>query len=279
VPFIRRSFAKDGHFYSPVVDAAAIAREAGRVWPEQPEVLGLDFDDRSHVALLTDAFPRFLPQFDYPAVTDRSQPARYCLDNPQFAWLDARALFVMLRTLRPARMIEVGCGHSSLLTADVNTRWLAGGMEFTCIEPYPPAFLGQPIAGITRLLPQRVQDVPLAEFARLGAGDVLFIDSSHVAKTGSDVNHLYFEVVPRLQPGVVIHIHDIFLPDDYPKDWVLKERRSWNEQYLVRALLMWSKGLEVVFGCSYAMRRHTELVARALGGTVMGGGSLWLRRI
>ncbi|MEO8801981.1 MAG: hypothetical protein ABI304_11880, partial [Rudaea sp.] len=119
-------------------------------------------------------------------------------------------------------------------------------------------------------------------FTALESGDVLFIDSSHVAKTGSDVNYLYFEVLPRLAPGVRVHIHDIFLPHDYPREWVLDENRSWNEQYLLRALLMHSKGFRVIFGCSYAFWRFPELVRTALAhpnGHAFAGGSFWIERI
>jgi hypothetical protein len=111
---------------------------------------------------------------------------------------------------------------------------------------------------------------------------VLFIDSSHVAKTGSDVNFLYFEVLPRLARGVRIHIHDILLPVDYPPEWVLRENRSWNEQYVLRALLMFSTGFRVMFGCNYAFRRFPGLVASALGRPDrpgFGGGSLWIERL
>ena len=108
------------------------------------------------------------------------------------------------------------------------------------------------------------------------------IESSHVAKTGSDVNHLYFEVLPRLVPGVRIHIHDIYLPHDYPKQWAIHDNRSWNEQYLVRALLMYSTAFRVTFGCNYALSCHPEHVRRALNhrkGHVFGGGSLWIERV
>ena len=118
-----------------------------------------------------------------------------------FGGLDARALFVLLRKLRPQRMIEVGSGYSSLLSADVNQRFLDSQMELTCVEPHPPKFLDRTVSGLTQLIRQRVQDLPITEFQQLANGDILFIDSSHVAKTGSDVNFLILEVLPRLQPG------------------------------------------------------------------------------
>ncbi len=189
---------------------------------------------------------------------------------------------MLLREWRPARLIEVGSGFSTLLAADVNRRFLDGTMEITCIEPYPREFLRHDIAGVARLIESKVQDVPLEELSRLRAGDVLFIDSSHVAKTDSDVNFLYFEVLPRLVSGVRIRIHDIFLPEDYKREWVIDENRSWNEQYLLRALLMHSTAFRVVFGCNYAHCRFPDQVREALalpGGHAYGGGSFWMERI
>jgi hypothetical protein len=121
----------------------------------------------------------------------------------------------------------------------------------------------------------------LAEFSILERGDILFIDSSHVAKTGSDVNYLYFEVLPRLASGVHMHIHDIHMPHEYSREWVIDENRSWNEQYLVRALLMFSNGFRVTFGCNFAHSKFPELVRQALklpNGRSFGGGSLWIER-
>ncbi|GLZ41275.1 class I SAM-dependent methyltransferase [Actinokineospora sp. NBRC 105648] len=272
----------NGHFYSPVTDPGELAAQSTRLWPARPEILGIDFDDEHHRHVLTELFPRYFGDYDYPEVLPETPDLdRFFTQNSQFSWLDARSLFVLLRHWRPARVIEVGSGFSSLLMADVNRRFLDDAVEITCVEPYPRAFLHSGVAGLSRVLEQKVQDVPLAEFDRLGAGDMLFIDSSHVAKTGSDVNYLYFEVLPRLRAGVRVHIHDIFLPHEYPKDWVLGENRSWNEQYLVRALLMYSHGFRVLFGSAYAHWRFEEEVRRAMalpGGHSFGGGSLWLER-
>jgi hypothetical protein len=272
-----------GHFYSPIVDTDAVARRRERVWPAQPTIAGIDFNDASHHQVLTELFPRFMPEYDYPEHADAASPHRFYTRNPQFSWLDSRALFVLLRAWRPERIIEVGSGHSSLLMADVNRRFLDRSIDITCIEPYPQPFLTQGVDGIARLLEREVQDVELEAFRRLGAGDVLFIDSSHVAKTGSDVNYLYFDVIPALAPGVHVHVHDVFLPNDYPVDWVLDHNRSWNEQYVLRALLMYaSSTLRVTFGCSHAFHRYRDLVIAALAhprGHGFGGGSFWFTKL
>lgn len=274
----------DGHFYSPVVDTEDLAARHGEIWPPEPRpVLGVDWNDAMHERVLREWFPRWMPDWDYPELLDEeAAPGRYYVRNSQFSWLDARTLFVFLRQYAPHRMIEVGSGYSSLLVADVATRFLGGALDFTCIEPYPRPFLKAGVAGVSRLIEERVERVGLDVFETLGPGDFLFIDSSHVAKTGSDVNHLLFEVLPRLARGVIVHIHDIHLPNDYPPEWVLEENRSWNEQYAVRALLMYSTAFRVLFGCARAWERHRADVAAALArpqSAAYGGGSLWIERI
>lgn len=274
---------KPGHFYSPIVDPDDLNGQQSRLWPENPKILGIDFNDAEHEHLLHETFPLHLHAYDYPEHLDESDDlVDFFTQNSQFSWLDSRALFVLLREWKPSRFIEIGSGFSTLLIADVNLRFLGGGLHVTCIEPYPRGFLRKGLPGVNRLIGNKVQNITLSVFDDLRAGDVLFVDSSHVAKTGSDVNHIYFEILPRLAKGVLIHIHDMFFPHDYPKDWVLAENRSWNEEYLVRALLMYSTAFRVRFGCNYAFWRFPKLVGEALAlpsGRAFGGGSLWIERI
>lgn len=272
-----------GHFYSPVVDPDELIGQAARLWPDCPKIIGIDFNDAEQEYLLREVFPQHMPSYDYPERLEESDNlTSFYTQNSQFSWLDSRALFVLLREWKPKRFIEIGSGFSTLLAADVGRRFLNAELEITCVEPYPRGFLRRGIPGVKRLIEKKVQEVPLSVFDELEAGDVLFVDSSHVAKTGSDVNYIYFEILPRLAKGVLIHIHDIFFPHDYPKDWVLTENRSWNEEYLVRALLMYSTAFRVRFGCSYAFWRFPQLVKEALAlpsGHAFGGGSLWVERV
>jgi hypothetical protein len=272
-----------GHFYSPIVNPDDVRSDAAWLWPTDPRaMLGIDFDDAQHAFVLGTLFPNFYPLFDYPEQGAADEElSSYYVRNTQFSWLDARALFVLFQHWRPRRIVEIGSGYSTLLMDDINRRFLGGTMSITSIEPFPRPFL-HAMADRIDLKVARVQDVPLSVFESLEAGDVLFIDSSHVAKTGSDVNFVFFEILPRLATGVRVHVHDIFLPMEYPRDWVVDENRSWNEQYLVRALLMFSSRFRVVFGCAHAYVRHRALLATALGvdaGRTFGGGSLWLEVI
>ena len=273
-----------GHFYSPVIDPAEARANMDSLWPAHlHEIIGIDFNHDSHRQILEVDFPAYMPDYNYPETNDASlrDDAFYTL-NSQFGWLDSRALFVLLRKWRPSRIIEVGSGFSSLLMADVNRRFFDSKCDITCIEPYPRPFLKAGVKGINGLVEKKIQAVPQDFFASIGAGDILFIDSTHVSKTGSDVNYLFFEILPRLKPGVYIHIHDIFLPNEYPKEWVLDENRSWNEQYLLRALLMYSSAFKVVFGCSYAFTAMPTLVQSALNHPnkhAFAGGSIWIQKI
>lgn len=270
-----------GHFYSPIPDAADLESRADAIWPNGVlETPGLDYNDASHEAILRDVFPRFMPDYTYPdeGPSDRVLTGFYSR-NSEFGWLDSRALFVLLRAWQPRRIVEVGSGYSSLLMADVNTRFLPEAAEITCIEPYPRPFLLKRVPGITRLIQSKVQHVPLDVFRDLEAGDILFIDSSHVSKTGSDVNMLFLTVLPQLRAGVRVHVHDIWLPQDYPRDWVVRLGYHWNEQYLLQALLSRNREVyRVLFGCHYASLRFPELVGKALGfpsGPGFGGASFW----
>ncbi len=268
-----------GHFYSPIVDTEDVQRRADRIWSPRESLHGIDFNLGKHLEILRNWFPEFIAEYDYPDAGDSQNPAGFFSLNDQFSWLDARMLYVLLRKMRPTNIIEVGSGFSSLLIADVASRHLNAQCNFTCIEPYPREFLTRGVPGISRLITERVENLDLTEFSRLQGGDILFIDSSHVAKTGSDVVFLFFEVLPLLKPGVFVHILDIFLPSEYPQEWVIDQNRSWNEQYLLQALLTFSTRFRVIFGSAYAATHHGNAVVAALArpdGHGMGGGSFWI---
>lgn len=271
-----------GHFYSPVIDPDEIESMKDQIWPTDSNwIAGIDFNNTNHKHVLTELFPKYIQDYHYPD-SSTDDECQFFNQNSQFSWLDSRAAFVLLREWSPSTIIEVGSGFSSLLIADINRRFWSSNCNFTCIEPYPREFLNNNIDGISGLIQNKVQNVSLDFFDQLSSNDVLFIDSSHVSKTGSDVNYLYFEVLPRLKKGVKIHIHDIFLPNDYPKDWVMDDKRSWNEQYLLRALLMYSTAFQVTFGCSYAYEKMPGLVKRSLADLEersFGGGSLWIEKL
>lgn len=271
----------EGHFYSPVVDTDEAERDKARIWPGLRDIPGINMQEDAHRRLLSGDFPTLLTGYVYPDDGPADEDLSFYYErNSQFGWLDSRALFCLMQMIRPARIIEVGSGYSSLLMSDVNARFLEGRTQISCIEPYPRPFLVRGAdSGSFTLIRQRVQEIDPALFDTLVDGDILFIDSSHVCKTGSDVTHLFLNVLPKLAPGVYVHVHDVFLPEDYRQDWVLDENRCWNEQYLLQALLAENPNFEVVFGSYYAYRRFPELVSAATGLPPFGGSSFWFRRV
>jgi hypothetical protein len=268
------------HFYSPIADSRALSREPARsrVWPDRlPDTPGIDWRTDQQTALVRD----LTRQSDFPIPAGPTGDAHiYHAANDKFSRLDAWLLQAMLRHFRPHRVIEVGCGWSSLVTARVNREYFGGSIEFTCIEPFPPDFLGDGVDGISQLIAAPVEQLPVDTFLGLSAGDVLFIDTSHTVKTGGDVVFLLQEVLPRLAEGVLVHIHDIFLPWDYPYEWAMAGR-SWNEQYMVRAFLTFNSVFEILLGVGWLSHVRPDALAALPEYPDLypdGGGSLWLRR-
>ena len=199
-------------------------------------------------------------------------PARF--DQDWFPRLDAAAAYTLVRSRRPRRIVEIGSGHS--------TRFLAravadGGLatQITCIDPAPRASLDR--LGV-RHLALLLRDADPALFAELRANDILFVDSSHIAMPGTDVDRLVLDVLPRLAPGVLIHIHDVFLPDGYPAAW---RWRGYNEQALVGALLL-GGGFEITFASRYVVAHAPYLARDLLDAVPLAPGALetsvWLTK-
>src|SRR5439155_21723522 len=149
-----------------------------------------------------------------------------------------------------------------------------------CIEPFPLDLLTKGFPGLRSLVQKKVEDVELEFFSQLQADDFLFIDSSHTVKIGGDVNYLFLEVLPRLNPGVIVHVHDILFPFDYRRSWVMEEFRFWSEQYLLQAFLAFNSEFEVIFCNSYLAYYHLEEFKATFPTSPWwdGGGSFWMRR-
>jgi len=270
-----------GHFYSPLVDPddvhVRIAMEDEAHPSATAASLGLDEEEMLRWFSIISGHYGSHPFPELPA-----EGSRYHYANPQFPLADALALLGIMVEAKPRRYVEVGCGHSSCAAIDVNEKCLAGGLEMTFIEPYPDEFLtlvgagSKYAAGLRRA---KLQDTPLDLFTSLEAGDILFIDSSHVGKTGSDVLDYMFRILPVLAEGVLIHIHDIFFPFEYPAAWIVDENRSWNEAYLLRAFMAFNAGFRVLFFSDWFYKCRRELVAAAMPLCVRHrGGSIWIAK-
>lgn len=270
-----------GHFYSPIPDINEIQSAHDILWPEKlpTELPGIDLRPDQQL----ETFKAIAKLARSHEISERkTEPWRYYSDNVAYGPGDALVLHGMLRHIRPRRLIEIGSGHSSAMTLDTVEHYLGGNTELTFIEPYPDlleSLLRPGDRGRVQIIPQRLQDVPLDTFATLQSGDVLFIDSTHVLKTGSDVAWLYGTVLPTLNPGVHIHIHDMFYPFEYPEEWVM-EGRAWTELYLVRAYLAHNPEFQIELFNSWLAMLHEDVIETHLPAMLANpGGALWLRRV
>lgn len=279
--------APPGHFYSPLIDRRHWAEDAERIYAPPPRTLpGIDMREVQQLALL-ERLAAYYPEL--PFTDQRQGRARYQFLNEAYSYSDAICLYGLLRHSRPRRVVEVGSGWSSCAMLDTDERFLGGATEFHFIDPHTELLRsllhGDDLAqsggehARLRISSLRLQDVPLAEFQRLQAGDILFIDSTHVSKLFSDVNHLLFEVLPALAEGVLVHIHDIFWPFEYPRVWI-EQGRSWNEAYALRAFLMWNPRFEVVLMNTFMEHFHAGWFEAHMPLALKNpGGSLWLRAL
>jgi hypothetical protein len=272
------AFAPPGHFYSPIPDLAEVERNSAALFAtDRKELRGIDLRESRQLALLEECVPFYGEQ---PFTATRTEKTRYFFENPAYSYSDAIFYYLVLRRFRPRRLIEVGSGYSTCIALDTDELFLGSSLEMTCIEPYPQLMksLVRPgdLSRIT-LRPEGLQNTPLEVFDQLGKDDVLFIDSTHVSRIGSDVNRLFFDVLPRLKAGVLVHIHDVFYPFEYPRHWVM-EGRAWNEIYVLRAFLEFNARFEILLFNTYITEFHRKFVEERFPLCLRNtGGSLWLR--
>ena len=261
-------------FWEPLPDFAALV---SRDFESPRWGHGLDWRDEIQASLLGRIAARVL-ELD----TLESEAAPFRFDNGYYGGTDAAALYLLLRDLKPHRFVEVGSGHSTLVAqAALRRNAREGGpeAEHTCLEPYPNARTASVGDGV-RFLRVAAEDAPEEVYLGLGAGDVLFVDSSHTVRIFGDVTRLFLDILPRLPEGVWVHVHDVFLPRDYPREWVVGRRYVWTEQYLLEAFLSGNPGWEIALALS---RLH-----RAAGAPLRGAGlrdgighapcAIWMRR-
>jgi hypothetical protein len=267
-----------GHFYSPLTTESEVATAYAR-GDIGDEFAAIEMREEEQMNLLR-SFAQHYPKL--PFLDNCQNTHRYPINNNSYGSFDVVMLHCMLCHLRPRRIIEVGCGCSSAAMLDINESVFDGQIQLTFIDPdtsrLEPLLRPKDRKQVS-LLVKEVQDVPLSVFSELGPNDVLFIDSSHVSKIGSDVNRLFFHILPSLQPGVCIHIHDISAFLDYPADW-FAEGRIWNEQYLLRAFLMYNRAFRIELFSAWMRGRHPRFFSENLPlAANSGGGQIWLRKM
>ena len=275
-----------GHYFSLYPDIEAIKKNSSNVFDKSVKIMDIDFNEETQLDLLNrmiELYPT-LPEWNSSQSTS-SKKYRYNYDNPWFGAADAVALHCMLRILKPKNLIEVGSGFSSAVTLDTNEYFFENKMKISFIEPYPERLKTLLRTDDNIELHQNdLQDIPLNYFEKLQSGDVLFIDSSHVSKTASDVNYLIFEIFPRLNNGVYIHFHDIFYPFEYPEEWITKNGFIWNELYILRAFLQNNPKYSIQFFQNMLQYKHKEVFEKNWPESIPAynslpyPASLWIRK-
>ena len=249
-------------------------------WGPKHSLVGLGLDNGRQLEWLRLHLGPYLAEPSWPA--DPPAGGGFFLRNGYYGGIDAMLLHALVRHARPRRIIEVGGGYSTLVLAGACRRNAAGGSscELVSIDPEPRLALPEDLSGSVRLDRRSAAEVAVEDFTGLRPGDILFIDSSHTAKRGSEVNFLVLEVLPRLQPGVFVHFHDIFLPYDYPQKW-FRRGTYLSEQYLVHAFLLGNPGFEVLLAAHALFRGHGEELRACLPPLPPGTldpAALWLRK-
>jgi hypothetical protein len=266
-----------GHYYSPLPDIEWVNAHREQLYPSGvTQAAGINLRTEEQQKLLTELSAHF-SGFDFP--NEPSEKFRYYVNNSMFGRGGALIFFGLLLHFKPRRIFEIGSGHSSALMLDINDRFMNRQMKLTFIEPYAERLhrlLKNEDKAHCTIFEKPAQDVPASYFEQLQENDILFIDSSHVAKIGSDVNHIFFNILPALNSGVIVHFHDICWPFEYPLEWI-NGARAWNEAYLLRAFLQYNNRFDILLFNNYLSACFPEFYQNRTGLTG-GGSSLWIQK-
>ena len=250
------------HYYEPLPDFRAITAEQIN---RRRSYSAINFQWDDQLALLRELTKHSheLPDTDFD------------FKNDFFNGFDAAVYYSLIRHLQPRRIIEIGGGYSTRIAAKALAHNQNG--KLSCIEPYPEERLLGTESSV-EIIRKRVEEIDLDFFSCLEANDILFIDSSHTVKFGSDVCYEFLEVLPSLNPGVWIHVHDIFFPHDYPADWLLNRRLALNEQYLLEAFLAFNTRFSPQLANHWICLDYADDAARLWPNTA-SSSSFWMKRV
>jgi predicted O-methyltransferase YrrM len=247
------------NFYLPIPDDSD---QLDSFWTTPSAMVGVEMNREAQLGLMKNVFPRHLAEFreQFP-ISEAKKPGKFFLLNGSYMAVDAHVYYSLIRETRPKRIIEIGTGYSTILAChagQLNKKQLGEGPEITATDPYPWDAFKNGLTGLNEVIGKKVQDVPLETFTSLQAGDILFIDSTHALRSGSDVQYEFLEILPRLAPGVLVHVHDVSLPLPYPKVYY-DTQTYWNEQYLLQAFLAYNTRFEVVWAGNYMLLNDPEV--------------------
>lgn len=261
------------HYESPYADLALIRKNKNQIYRNKE--MNINFDIEGQINLLNQISE--IPLLNWNE-NEANNSFRYYYNNSWFGLSCAVALYGMIMLNKPKHIIEIGSGFSTSVMLDTNEHCFNNEIDIECIEPRPQR-LKKLLKESDHILIHEndLQEMPLDLFGKLEQNDILFIDSSHVIKTGSDVSYELFEILPMLPKGVYIHFHDIFWPFEYPMHW-LTEGRAYNEQYVLRALLTDSTKYKVtLFGDQLQCLSNAGIIPNI--NPIYGSPSLWIEKL
>jgi len=271
------------HYEQPIPDTRTLKDD---LWQKQSELVGINTNEEDQIKLISLFSSKFKEEYESFPRTKTSVQYQYYVNNGAFESVDGEILYCIVRHFKPKKIFEVGSGNSTYLSAQAILKNKEEDEGYECelvaIEPHPNDVLKAGFSCLSKLIPKKVQDIPLSEFKKLTENDVLFIDSSHVLKIGSGVQYEYLEILPRLNRGVIVHLHDIFLPAEYPKKWILRDYRFLTEQYLLQAFLAFNDSFKVLWSGSYIHLKHPDKLEASFSSYKRDErwpGSFWIRKI
>jgi hypothetical protein len=265
-----------GGYYSPIPSIEEIKDyNFDCPWPDALPGIDLNADEQLNLLYSFEPFYRELPFHE-----EKSEGLRYYYNNGFYCYSDAILLCCMIRHLKPKKIIEVGSGFSSSVTLDTNEIFMGKSINCTFIEPYPERLVSllKNDDNVT-IHKKRLQEIPIEIFGELNKNDILFIDSTHVAKFNSDVNYVFHRILPMVANGVYIHFHDVFYPFEYPREWLLRGW-AWNEQYMLRAFLEYNNAFKIVLFNTYLEKKYEKDIKSRFPLLYKNtGGSIWIKKI
>lgn len=268
-----------GHYYNPVPSKEDILSRRHRIFrTPQKEIGGIALNEIAQLKLL-DEIKKYYDEISFKDI--KSDGLRYYFNNDFYSYSDAIFLYSIIRHFKPNKIIEIGSGFSSAVMLDTNELFFKSRIKCCFIDPDPErlfSILTETDKRNHEIMSCIVQTVGLNVFRQLKENDILFVDSSHVLKTGSDLNYIVFEILPSLNAGVLIHFHDIHYPFEYPFEWVM-EGRAFNETYALRAFLQYNSQFEIALFNTFLEYHHEDWFKKNMPLCLKNrGGSLWLRK-
>lgn len=268
------------HYYSPIPEVSRLQLDDNTARFLAAPAAVVDKAQRRLIEFL-DLYEAEFREIEARPVVLGDEVRNFSFGRAPYSRVDALVLYSIIRQSKPARIVEVGCGHTTLLIAEAirHESGLGYAPIYQCIEPFRPEYLRIPPNEVTEFIEKPIQSMPLEFFESLGRGDILFIDSSHVVSYGSDTVFEILSVLPRLKAGVLVHFHDIFLPYDYPSEWLREARFFWAEQYLLDAFLRGNQRFDIVFPLNQICKERAEQLSRlseTLENFSDGASAFWL---